>query len=52
VYGQLIEDAVVSVLKVGRTVDILPRSPGSLQKFSTSEMGDAILNELKSKLKD
>lgn len=50
-YGQLIEDAVVSVLEVGRTVDILPQSPGSLHILTTSEMGDAIVDELKSKLK-
>jgi 3-isopropylmalate dehydrogenase len=50
VYGPMIEDAVISVLKVGRTEDILPQSPGSLQSFTTSEMGEAILRELKSKL--
>jgi len=51
VYGSMIEDAVVSALSVGRTVDILPQSPGSLKTFTTSKMGDTILKELKSKLK-
>ena len=52
VYGDMIEQAIIATLKMGRTQDILPTKPdASLKSLNTKEMGNMIAAELTKLLK-